>query len=294
MNHPGKERKQREFDSKVEHWLIDMPSRRVRAGRWIAANYYKLKFRRMKRPHWATALNHLVKAALAASGPFIAWIAFKTINGAQAAGATAILFPLVYISSFLDRYTASVAKPKASASLLEITRKFGDLASYLQPVPHTNGHAAIRSCLSIIEAYARNLTGSEIGEISVSLVMYCGQSRSKMRIDHRSGNDRPVGRVFPVHHLLGHHACAAGADPRTVHNLAGFGELATKSPTGARPSYRSFYILPIYRAGTDKAQSSPEGYLSIDSPRPYAFYGNHAKVLTVDLEPIFDHVSQLI
>lgn len=69
-------------------------------------------------------------------------------------------------------------------------------------------------------------------------------------------------------------------------------ELMMRSCELLRPPYRSFFIVPICTARRDGL--IPLGYLSIDSTRPYEFYGNRANVLAVECESIIARLKKLM
>jgi hypothetical protein len=149
------------------------------------------------------------------------------------------------------------------------------------------------ACLGIIENFVLPVTGSRRGEISVTLLVYEGTSRAKMRVRSRNpGNKRPINREVPSKSLLGHHACSSGSAPRVVNHIGHFGKDFAKSPTQTKLTYKSILIIPI-ECHTSEG-TIIKGYVSVDAARPYAFYGNRANVIVVMCEPIINQLQQLI
>jgi hypothetical protein len=119
-------------------------------------------------------------------------------------------------------------------------------------IPQRDRDMALRGCLGLLEAFARDPTKTPKGEISVSLVQYVGDDRKQMRIDYRNlGNTRPVGKTFTTEGLLGHYACAAGSEPRIVNDVRGF-KGRVLSPTHSKPEYRPIFILPLQAGVADR------------------------------------------
>lgn len=206
---------------------------------------------------------------------------------------SAVVFILVMVAEALQK-VLSLQQVDSSASeelmmrSCELLRLCDDDA-----IRDVNRAAARNACLSMLEVYVRGLTGAKRGEIGVSLARYVADDLEALRIDERNaGSLRKMGVTFPGRHVLGHHACLAGDDPRAVYDLKAFGPAAMKSPTGSGASYRSFFIVPIF-VNVD-GLPAPIGYISIDSTRPYEFYGNRANVLAVECESIIARLRKLM
>lgn len=65
-----------------------------------------------------------------------------------------------------------------------------------------------------------------------------------------------------------------------------------KSPTQSEVAYRSFFILPLTVARGQETKIG--GFLSIDSTRPYIFYGKRARIIVVNIQPVIEHIQDLL
>lgn len=274
----------------IRKWLGQDYSRWSKLRRVMAAFYHnrvprKLKFRLAGFLHWLT------KAILACSAPILAlW--YGSISSFWIAGvAVAGLLSLHVIVSFFDRLSPSDQKDNQAETFVRV----GDLLSLFRSSPIKASHRseAIRACLGILENMALPITKSVKGEISVSLLVYVGSSATRMRISERNpGNTRPTNREVDGDMLLGHHCCSHDALPRVVDDIRQFGKGVAKSPTQAKLSYRSIFIIPL---DPDPAKGrKAKGFISIDCARPYAFYGNRSNEIIVTSEPIKALISELI
>jgi len=128
----------------------------------------------------------------------------------------------------------------------------------------------------------------------VSIALYEGEiSDARMKIRHRNpGNTRPTGKVFDATGILGHHACEYGGGPKIVHNINRMHKGFRKSPTDSDLVYKSFLILPLEKQVGSTSRIG--GFLSIDSARPYTFYGKRGRTLVVNCEPIVEHIQELL
>lgn len=281
------------FDEAVEAWLVGTPSLVWRARWWLAANYYKRIWNRniRARPVMVMAVKALVPAAT----PLLAYRfganAAMTLPSALLWSGTifAVAVTVDLLQSLLSLgHGDGSAAEELMTRACELLRLCGDDA-----ITPANRSAARNACLSIIEVYVRSLTQAARGEIGVSLARYVPGQPGTLRIDERNaGSLRKMGVSFPGRFVLGHHACMAGDDPRAVYDLRAFGPKAFRSPTGSKTPYRSFFIVPIC-AGREGGLI-PLGYLSIDSTRPYEFYGNRANVLAVECESIIARLKKLM
>lgn len=204
----------------------------------------------------------------------------------------------LFVANAFVGFLGLAAEPKAipDDAHSEAMVRFGDLLGAFKTgsVPAARRADAVRACLGILEIYARRITKTTKGEVSVSFVQYAGSSVSKMKILHRNpGNLRPVdGREFDVRYVLGHHACQAGSSPRVVHELTHFGR-DLQSPTQSNVEYRSIFFIPI-EAAISGGGTKMKGFVSIDCKRPYAFYGNRSREIAVTCRPIVDHLKDLL
>ncbi|WP_295043297.1 hypothetical protein [uncultured Paracoccus sp.] len=281
------------FDKAVEAWLAGTPSWFLRAWSWLAANYYKRIWNRniRARPVMVIAVKALVPAAT----PLLAYRfganAMMTLPSALLWSGTIFLVAVTVdlAQTLLSlKHGDSAAAEELMTRTCELLRLCGDDA-----IVATNRPAARNACLSMIEVYVRSLTNAARGEIGVSLARYVPGQPGMLRIDERNaGSLRKMGVTFPGRFVIGHHACMAGDDPRIVNDILSFGPEALRSPTGSRTPYRSFFIVPI--CVTLRDGLIPLGYLSIDSTRPYEFYGNRANVLAVECESIIARLKKLM
>jgi hypothetical protein len=272
-----------------DRWLRDDYSWRQRLWRASKGLYYnKLpeRYRPISILHWT------FKTAITSSGPAVA-LYYGTINAAAAAVVTGALFIGHAIISILER-TSKAREASQDDNHTESMVRFGDLltAYKVNSVARENIDAAITACLGIVEVFSRDITKSKKGDIAVSLVLYKGSSATQMKIRHRNpGNTRPINREFDGNNYFGHHVCQSGSAPRVVHDIEEFGGDAAKSPTQSMLNYRSIFFIPI----VDKDDPTKvRGFMSIDSKRPYAFFGNRSNVIVVTCEPVVSRLKQMI
>ncbi|WP_442580698.1 hypothetical protein ACSBOB_01470 [Mesorhizobium sp. ASY16-5R] len=274
----------------MEAWLADDFGRPFRARRYLKGFYYNRLPRDFR---FAGVLHWLAKTSLASSAPAVAFY-YGSVGSATAAITAAAIFGGHSIVSFLDR----MSKDKAAGSSerqAEMMVRLGDLLNGFKgkSVASSDRDDVIRACLGILENYVRMITLSKKGDISVSLVLFVGASSTKMKVRHRNaGNDRPTNREFPATHLAGYRACQRGTEPRVVHDLREFPREAMVSPTQSAVTYRSIFIVPVASQTNDGPKV--KGFVSIDSPRPYAFYGNRSNMIMVTCEPVFSRINELI
>ncbi|WBU53111.1 hypothetical protein [Paracoccus sp. SCSIO 75233] len=236
-------------------------------------------------------LSWLTRLAMSASGPAITHFVFKKITLVEAVVASTVIFCLFTINSLLEQWLKRKSSVVDAASA-ETWVRIGDLITSVKSsaTPANTRDASITATLGVIEGYARTVTRSPRGEISVSLALYDGGGATRMKIKHRNpGNERPIGRpVRNLNRVLGHIACQSGPGARVVNDLKDFGQEAMFSPTQSSRNYRSLLLIPITSSRTQKIK----GFISIDCARPYAFYRNRAKQLVVTCEPLIDHVQE--
>jgi len=277
------------FDNKVAIWLAeDEPGLLGQAWNGLVFFRYNTFLRDLS---FGRLLSWLSRLAMSTSGPAITHFVFKKITLAEAAIASGVIFSLFTINSILEQWL----KRKSSvvdAATAETWVRIGDLITSVKssatPVHERDG--SITATLGVIEGYARTVTRSPKGEISVSLAMYDGESTTNMKIKHRNpGNERPIGRPLRnLNNVLGHIACQSGPGARVVNDLKDFGKKALFSPTQSSRNYRSLLLIPITSSRTHRIK----GFISIDCARPYAFYRNRDKQLVVTCEPLIDHIQE--
>lgn len=280
-----------EVDRAIENWLLDNPGWLGRSGRWVQSFYHNRlprRFRFFGAVHWTS------KTLMASSAPSVAYFFYDSITALTAAAASGAIFLGHSFVSFLDGASKDKKSPLSDAGTETIIR-LGELLAAVKP--RTRDEAArsdaIRSALGIIEVFVRQVTGCERGELSVSIALYTGESNHRMCIKHRNiGNTRPIGRKFDGSAVLGHHACKAGKQPRVVHDLRGLHKILQKSPTQSDASYRSFFILPLTVKRSEGERVG--GFLSIDSTRPYSFFGKRARIIVVNIQPVVEHIEDLL
>lgn len=275
----------------VQSWIKDSYSPPRKLVRWSKGFYHNRVPRKFR---FSGVLHWLAKTGMASSAPVVAW-AYGSISGLLATGVAGAIFVGHSTVSFLD----NLSKEKAIQSddnQTDIVVRFGDLLvahkvrGTLNDIERDD---AIRACLGVLEVFSRQITRSRSGDISVSLVLYSGSSRTRMKVRYRNpGNTRPVNREVDADRMLGHIACVNDALPRVVHDLREFGRGAVASPTQSHAEYRSIFFFPLaVGEGTEKVV---RGFVSIDCKRPYAFYGNRSNAIVVTCEPILSHIGELI
>ena len=273
----------------IRRWLENDYSRFTKIKRGLSALYYNrvprtLRFRPLRFMNW------LMKAVLASSAPILAY-AYGTIPAWMATVAALALFVVNTLIGLFDRITDTGAVDNQAETFVRV----GDLVTAFKAgsVRAPNRTDAIRSCLGILENMALPITKSNKGDISVSLIVYVGNSSTKMRISDRNpGNTRPTNREIEGDKLLGHHCCAFDAAPRVIDDILSFGKELAKSPTQPNLAYRSIFVIPLEAQPADPRKA--KGFISIDCARPYAFYGNRSNEIIITSEPLKTLISELI
>lgn len=279
------------FEEAAKNWLQDEASavRSVlRAAKGVFYNKAPQRFRFFGALHWTA------KTGLAASAPVFGWYygSIKTISTVVIA-TIAIAGANSIIAIFDTMSREKAAAP--SEGQTDIINRFGELLSAhraKKSIAATDKDDAIRACLGIVEIFSRQTTKSKNGDVSVSLVLYQGKSRTKLTIRHRNpGNVRPTGREINAAGLLGHYVCEFGTLPQVLHDTK---ELAHRvaSPTQSKAEYRSIFFYPLEVASGEG--KFVKGFISIDCKKPYAFYGNRANDIVVTCEPVLSHIKELI
>ena len=278
-------------EQKIELWLTETTTTRMRLVRFAKGFFYNTAPKRIRifgLMHWTT------KTAVASSAPGLAWY-YGTIHGYVAAIASAGIFAANGLVSFFDTLGKERETPSKETQTDMVVR-LGDLLASHQVRPNGAAHNrdnAIRACLGILESFARQTTKQKKGNIAVSLLIYPGSSRSRMKIHARNpGNERPVNREVEAHKLLGHRVCELGSAPRIVDDVREFGKALKASPTQSNMTYRSIYFIPL--EVTSGPKQGIRGFISIDCVQPYAFYGNRADEIIVNCEPIVSHIKDLL
>lgn len=274
----------------IQRWLEQGYGRRARAWRGIRAFYYN-KCPSIFRFRWLGLTHGSLKASLATSGPVVAWY-LGEMSLATAGGIGGALFAANALVSMLDK--SSAAKPLEGQRMESFVR-FGDLLAALKAdsVEELDKQKAIRACLGIIENICLPITKSRKGEISANLILYRGNSSTKMKVIERNpGNERPVGREVNGENMLGHHACRHDGLPRVVDDLRSFSSKWVSSPTQSRAGYRSIFFIPL--AQKRSGRTVVRGFISIDCQRPFAFHGNRSRDIIVTCEPVTSLIIDLI
>jgi hypothetical protein len=276
------------FEKKIKNWLEKDPSWHQRLDNWMLYLWHN----KVPRSFRFFGITHfLARFSLIASAPALAFFIYERISVAQATSATAALFLLFTFSSLLDQWSKSWRNSAELASV-EAWVRIGDLITSVKSsaTPAAKRDDTLVAALGVIEAYARQITKSPKGQISVSLALYSGSGSTKMSIRHRNpGNERPTGRNLKhLSRVHGHRACQEGPEPRVVADLKLFGKEGHFSPTQSKCNYRSIVIIPI------KARTSEnvKGFVSIDCVKPYAFHGTVAEQLIVTTEPLINHIEE--
>jgi hypothetical protein len=279
------------LENEIKRLLDDNPSVGKNVGRWAKSVYHNQwprRFRFSALVHWTS------RTAMASSGPAVAYFMSNAISVLTAALASGVIFIGHSLVGFFDTASKEKKSPTVDSGTETIIR-FGEILAATKPRSREENvrDDAVRAALGVIEIFARQVTGCEKGELSVSVALYTGSSEYQMCIRHRNpGNIRPIGRKFDGRTTLGHHACRVGSQPRVIHDIRGMSAELRKSPTQSAATYRSFLLLPLVvkRGSTERIG----GFLSIDSTRPYCFFGKRARILVVDVAPIIAHIQDLL
>jgi len=279
----------KKFDKKVASWLSeDEPNLLGRLWKILLFIRYNTF---LSGYSLGSLLSWLSRAAMSTSGPAITYFVFSKIALLEAAIASSAIFLLFTVNSVIEQWLKRKSSVVDAASA-ETWVRIGDLITSVKSsaTPADERDSSITATLGVIEGYARTVTRSPKGGISVSLALYDGGSTQKMRIKHRNpGNERPIGRpVKNLSRVLGHIACQSGPGARVVNDLKEFGHEAMFSPTQSSRNYRSLLLIPITSSRTQKVK----GFISIDSSTPYAFYRNRGAQLMVTCEPLIDHIQE--
>jgi hypothetical protein len=237
--------------------------------------------------HWT------FRGALICAAPATAvWYGSAPLTAAIVAAA--VLLALNGGTSVADRLSRADKTPADLQSQTLV--RFGDLLSTFKRggvARHADREMAITACLGIIENFCLPVTKGKEGEIAVTLILYKGTSRTRLRVAQRNpGNKRPTNREVDAERLLGHHVCERGDAPLVVNQISHFGKEFGASPTQTKVDYKSILIIPL--RCDDGKRSQVRGFVSIDSHRPYAFYGNRANVIVVMCEPIINQLRELV
>lgn len=269
-------------DRRIEAWLNDDYGRFAEALRKFAAKWHNARFR------WLGATHTFAKLGMASSAPAVTWYA-GILSGLNAALISVVLFTGHSVVAALDTSSKEKSPKELQADMM---LRLGDFLNYTKTKALAKkSDAAITACLGIIQNFDCLITGSKQDAISVSLVLFVGNHKTRMVIKHRNpGNKRPTGQEFDASKLMGYKACTKGKEPRVVHHFKKFGKEAADSPTQSGKNYQSFFIMPI----ESKVDGRIRGFVSIDSPRPYAFYENRSSVLIVRCEPLMSHLCDLL
>lgn len=273
-----------QFELKVRQWLEENPGWFRRRGDALSSfRANRLKLRPLK------ALTSLGKPALLSSAPLVAVYGYELVSAAVGYSVAGVLFLGHYGISALDAW-ADRKSGLVDDSEYDISIRVGDLLSSVKSEATLvkDRPNAITATLGIIEGYARLITKTKKGQISVSLAMYNGTGEAEMRLLFRNpGCSRPVNRRFKVSGVLGHYAVQAGSEPRVVNDLKTFGKQSLTSPTRSSVNYRSILFFPV------KSSKNPEkkGFLSVDCDQSYAFFGHRAEKIVYMCGPLVSHIE---
>lgn len=276
----------RSVDRYIRLWLDDDLTRTERwrrAAKGIFHNRVPRKFRFWAVVHW------FCRNALAASGPAVAFYYGSVTRNTAYIAALAL-----FLASAVVWFFGLLADRKSQPDETEALVRFGDLLSALKTTSATNANRgdAIKACLGILQIFGRRIAKTEKEDLAVSLIVYEGNSTSKMMIRHRNpGSTRPVNRQIDAVSVLGHHACQKDGAPRVLHDTKDF-KGTLRSPTQSKVDYRSILVIPI--SVTSQNGVRVKGFVSIDCRRPYAFYGNRSDEIVVTCQPIIDQLSVLL
>ena len=156
------------FDTKVAVWLTeDEPS-------LLGKIWNRLLFLRhdtlLRDISIGRLLSWLSRLATSTSGPVITHFIFKKITLAEAAIASGVIFVLFTINSLLEQWLRRKSSVVDAASV-ETWVRIGDLITSVKSsaTPAQERDGSITATLGVIESYARTVTRSLKGEISVSL-----------------------------------------------------------------------------------------------------------------------------
>lgn len=277
------------FETKVQIWLEENEPALIVRG-WYLLRFYRHN-RWLRDFSLLKLISWVVRFISSATAPAIAHFIYTRITLQEAIIATILLFIVFSLNMTIESWTKRKNSVVEMASA-ETWVRVGDLINLVKSsaTPVGDRDSSITAALGVIEGYARVVTGSSKGEISVSLALYDGKSTTAMKIKHRNpGNERPIGRsVKHLKKVFGHIACQAGIGPRVVNDLKSFGKEALFSPTQSSRNYRSLLLIPI----TSSQSKRIKGFISIDCSRPFAFYKNRSRQLVVTCEPLIDHIQE--
>ncbi|NSY41194.1 hypothetical protein [Leisingera sp. ANG59] len=278
------------FEKQKARWLAEEPSFINRC--WDALCFYRYAFPWVQFS-WYKLPYVLAQLGLAASGPAIAYHTADKLEKWHAIyiflGVLVVLVLAAFLSGTPERRAGRISKP-----IQTIWVRFGNLLNTVKSgaTPSAQKNPSIEFTLALATSLAAQVTGIKQSEFAASLVLYDGDERVRMKIDHRDrGSDRPIGRqINDLETVLGHHACQSGAAPRVVADVKRFGKYGLKSPTQSRPNYRSIFLHPV----TSVQKGSVAGFMSVDCTVPHAFHGHRADDLAALLEPLKAHIEEMI
>lgn len=280
------------FDGQVARWLSGKPSRVARLKNRLLATWFRAS---IPKPTPAGIWHWLIRIAIVASPPALLFLVYDRATAAQAFWALVYLVVLQVAADVIGGWRDS-KKKRQNLITEELWVRIGDLIASIDSTatPVHFKDESVTACLGIIEGYARQVTRSKHGDVSVSLVLYDDGDRAQMTIKHRNpGNTRPKPRLITqLDRIFGHLACEAGPAPQRINDIYFFGRNQVISPTQSTISYRSIFIVPIQ---DDNGEDGPiRGFLSIDSRQPYAFYGDRGDKILITCLPLIDHIRQQI
>lgn len=280
------------FKSRVERWLAADAGRLERAANVVLAKYYSLSLPRLS---WVGSLHWGVRLTIVVAPPAILFWIYEKVTIRQALVAAAALLVLQVLSDWLGGLREKRRKRRDVTSE-EIWVRIGDILASVDSTatPSHLKDESVTACLGVIEGYSRQVTNGKKGDISVSLVLYEANDRTRMTIKHRNpGNMRPNARIFGnLERIFGHLACEAGPEPRRINNVLWFGRKSVVSPTQSQVDYKSIFIVPI--EGVEGKVNEIVGFISIDSSRPYAFFGAIGDKILVTCSPLIDHIREQV
>lgn len=276
-------------EEKIRRWLTDRPTFFERVSRGLLALWYN---KIPKHIRVFTILHWLSETALASSGPAVAYLLSDKVSFWSAVTLSVVIFLVRCLIGVF--YQLSREKTPSEQGLAEeLVVRFSEIISSMPPdkTHQDDKHVSITAALDIIEIAARKITKAEKGDISVCLATRNGSSEIEMKIRHRNRrSERPLMR-FQADRTLAYRACKAGGDPRVINDIRDFGKFGRQSPTQSVVNYRSIFVVPISHGGEP---GKIVGWVSIDSRRPYAFYGNRASAIIVLCEPFVNHIAELV
>lgn len=120
--------------------------------------------------------------------------------------------------------------------------------------------------------------------VQVTLLVFTDDQGSKMKIEDRTTNARPAGKVVPAQEVMAYYVAKSGKH-RCINDFLRDPHPFEKSGlSGSDPPYRSILLIPLL----DTQGGGPDncmGVVSIDSTQPYQFWPGGGGALVQKVSP---------